>query len=61
MAEGGALANTVLGTLLETGPGRGIGLIYVLSGVLVIVISGIAYLNPRIRRLEEEVPDAVSG
>lgn len=59
MQEGGALANTVLGILLETGPGRGIGLIYVLSGVLVILISALAYVNPRIRRLEEEVPDAV--
>ena len=58
MLEGGALANTTLGTLLGTGPGRGIGLIYVLSGVLVILISAIAYLNPRIRQLEEEVPDA---
>jgi hypothetical protein len=35
-----------------------IGLIYVLSGVLVILISAIAYPNPRIRHLEEEVPDA---
>jgi len=61
MSKGGALASTVLGDLLETGPGRGIGLIYVLSGVLVILISLLAYLSPRIRRLEEEVPDAVSG
>lgn len=61
MREGGALASTVLGTLLGTGPGRGIGLIYVLSGVLVILISAIAYLNPCIRRLEEEVPDAIPG
>jgi len=61
MAEGGALANTALGALLETGPGRGIGLIYVLSGVMVMLISLLAYLHPRIRRLEEEVPDAVSG
>jgi DHA3 family macrolide efflux protein-like MFS transporter len=61
MQEGGALASTVLGTWLGTGPGRGIGLIYVLASVLVILISGLAYLNPRIRRLEEEVPDAVPG
>jgi uncharacterized protein involved in response to NO len=61
MREDGALANTVLGILLDTGPGRGIGLIYGLSGVLVILISVVAYLNPRIRRLEEEVPDAVPG
>jgi hypothetical protein len=61
MQEGGALASTVLGSLLGTGPGRGIGLIYVLSGVLVILISAVAYLNPRVRRLEDEVPDAVPG
>jgi DHA3 family macrolide efflux protein-like MFS transporter len=61
MWEGGALASTVLGTWMGTGPGRGIGLIYGLSGVLVILISALAYLNPRIRRLEEEVPDAVPG
>jgi hypothetical protein len=61
MSEGGALSTTGLGTLLETGPGRGIGLMYVLSGVLVILISLITYLNPRVRRLEQEVPDALSG
>jgi len=59
MREGGALAVTVVGSLLEAGPGRGIGLMYLLSGVAVILISGLAYLYPRIRRLEEEVPDAI--
>ncbi len=61
MDEGGVLARTVLGTWLGTGPGRGVGLIYVLSAILVILISGLAYLNPRIRNLEEEVPDAIAG
>ena len=61
LREGGALTGTVVSTILGIGPGRGIGLIYVLSGLLVILISAIAYLNPRIRRLEEEVPDAVPG
>jgi MFS family permease len=61
MQEGGNLARTLLGTLLGTGPGRGIGLMYVLSGLLVILTSALAYLNPRIRRLETEVPDAVPG
>jgi len=59
MDEGGHLAGTVLGTLLGSGPGRGIGLMYVVSGVLVICVSAIAYLHPRIRRLEAEVADAV--
>jgi MFS family permease len=61
MREGGMLASTALGDLLGTGPGRGIGLMYVLSGVLVMLISLVAYLNPRIRNLEQEVPDAVTG
>ena len=61
MQEGGTLASTVLGDLMGTGPGRGIGLIYVLSGIMVILISFLAYLNPRIRRVEQEVPDAVAG
>ena len=61
MEDGGALAPTPLGTLLGTGAGRGIGLIYLLAGLFVILISAVAYLNPRIRRLEEEVPDAVRG
>lgn len=61
MEDGGTLARTLLGSLLGTGAGRGIGLMYVLSGMLVIAISAIAYLNPRIRLLEQEVPDAVPG
>ena len=61
MQEGGALAHTLLGTLLGSGPGRGIGLMYVLSGMLVILISAGAYTNPRIRLLEREVPNAVPG
>ena len=58
MQEGGPLARTLPGALLGSGPGRGIGLMYVLSGVLVILISALAYRNPRIRHLEGEVADA---
>ncbi|MBN1137422.1 MAG: MFS transporter, partial [Anaerolineae bacterium] len=61
MAEGGALASTFIGSALGTGPGRGIGLIYVLSGVVIIAVSALAYLYPRLRQLEAEVPDAVAS
>jgi MFS family permease len=37
------------------------GVNFFLSGVLVILVSAIAYLQPRIRRLEQEIPDAVPG
>ena len=57
MDTGGAWANTFLGTLLVAGPGRGIGLMFVLSAVIAIVISALVYANPRIRNLEDELPD----
>jgi hypothetical protein len=59
MAEGGALANTFLGTLLGTGPGRGIGLMFIISCLFLWGESLVAYANPRIRYLESEIPDAI--
>jgi MFS family permease len=59
MDTGGAWANTFLGTLLDVGPGRGIGLMFVLSAVIAISISALVYANPRIRNLENELPDAL--
>jgi hypothetical protein len=59
MAEGGALADTILGTLLGTGPGRGIGLMFVISCLFLWVESLLAYTHPRIRNLETEIPDAI--
>jgi DHA3 family macrolide efflux protein-like MFS transporter len=61
MREGGMLANTWIGALLGTGPGRGIGLMFVISGLLAIIVSGLAYLNPRIRNVEQELPDVIPG
>jgi MFS family permease len=59
LREEGAWAGTILTSLLEVGPGRGIGLMFVLSGLVLVLASGMAYANPRIRRVEEELPDAV--
>ena len=61
MSEGGMLANTLIGTLLGTGPGRGIGLMFVIAGLLGVIVSGLAYLNPRIRNVEQELPDVIPG
>ena len=55
---GGALAGTV-GRLIGVGPGRGIGFLFILLGALVLVVLGLASLNPRLRRLESEIPDAL--
>jgi len=59
LREGGALANGSLGALLGVGPGRGIGLLFMISGTVLIVATIMAYLNPRIRNLEDELPDVV--
>ncbi|MFM8424797.1 MAG: hypothetical protein ACKOBL_06435, partial [Chloroflexota bacterium] len=58
LMDGGALANTVVGQILGTGAGRGIGLMFILSGLTGIIVSIFVYLNPRIRNLEKELPDA---
>ncbi len=59
LAAGGALAGTPIGQLIGTGPGRGVGLMFICLGIVALVIVGLAALNPRLRQLEDEVPDAV--
>jgi MFS family permease len=59
MQKGGALANTFLGGLLGSGPGRGIGLMFVLAGLVAVAVSGLAYLNKNIREIETELPDMI--
>jgi predicted MFS family arabinose efflux permease len=56
-AEGSSLAMPFFGT----GPGRGIGAMFVLAGVGVVVTAIAAVNHPRIRHLEEEVPDFEMG
>jgi MFS transporter, DHA3 family, macrolide efflux protein len=57
LTEGGALV-AELGHILGVGPGRGIGLMFVIAGLGTTLASAAAYLNPRIRKVEEELPDA---
>jgi hypothetical protein len=53
MEDGGG----ILGRVLGSAPGRGIGLMFVLAGVLVMVTAVVAWRNPRIKNLESEIPD----
>ena len=46
-------------TLLGAGPGRGIGLVFVVAGALTVLVQCAGYLHPRLRRVEGELPDAV--
>lgn len=61
MQVGGTLGGTLLGTLVGVGDGRGIGLMFVLAGLMGMGVSLLVYLNPRIRKLEVEIPDALRG
>ena len=58
MAADGALAGSV-GSLIGTGPGRGVGLMYLAAGALTVLIAAVGYALPRIRNLETELPDHV--
>jgi hypothetical protein len=56
MAKGGALAPYV-GSIIGTGTGRGMALIFVAAGGVMLLVTAAASLNPRIRRVEEELAD----
>jgi DHA3 family macrolide efflux protein-like MFS transporter len=58
MREGGALAGSV-GQIIGVGPGRGIALLFIVMGALMVLVTVAASLYPRLRHLEEEVPDAL--
>jgi len=48
-----------LGTLIGSGPGRGIGLMFIIMGLVKVTVSLLGYLNPRVRCIEDEIPDVV--
>jgi MFS family permease len=52
----GALAGSV-GNVIGVGPGRGIAFLFIILGGLSILFTLIAYLYPRLRYLEDELPD----
>ncbi|MDH3470490.1 MAG: MFS transporter [Acidimicrobiia bacterium] len=56
--EGGGLADSV-GSVIGTGPGRGIGFLLVLSGIGAIGLAVVGWLVPRIRNIETDLPDQV--
>jgi hypothetical protein len=60
MLPGGALATSIIGEFIGVGKGRGIGLMFLLSGLLLWLASALAYAYPRLRNVESELPDVVS-
>ena len=59
LTPSGLLAGSI-GKLIGVGRGRGIGLLFILLGMLNILATVVAYRQPRLRRVEKELPD-VSG
>ena len=58
LLENGTLAQSV-GQIIGVGPGRGIGLVFILTGLFNISVVIAGYLYPRIRRVEDELQDAM--
>jgi MFS transporter, DHA3 family, macrolide efflux protein len=56
MSADGLLAESI-GKIIGVGPGRGIGLLFIILGVLTVLITIIAYQYPRLRLVEIELPD----
>jgi hypothetical protein len=48
-----------LGRLIGTGPGRGIGLLFILSGLICMLVVAAALANRRIRTADREIPDGM--
>jgi DHA3 family macrolide efflux protein-like MFS transporter len=59
LSAGGALS-TSAGRVIGVGPGRGIGLLFILMGVIKIILPVIGYLQPQIRLVEDELPGALA-
>ncbi|MBU6998000.1 MAG: MFS transporter [Theionarchaea archaeon] len=58
MAPGGMLAAN-LGQVIGTGPGRGIGLMFIILGAVMMIVSFVSIMYSRLRHVEDELPDMV--
>jgi MFS transporter, DHA3 family, macrolide efflux protein len=52
---GGPLAGSV-GQIIGVGTGRGAGMLFISAGLIIVLVSAVGYLSPRLRRVEEESP-----
>jgi uncharacterized protein (DUF58 family) len=59
MAPGGGLAGSV-GALIGVGKGRGVGLLFIVLGLFVLLVVLLSALSPRLWKIESEIPDAVA-
>jgi hypothetical protein len=60
LRAGGTLATSV-GLFVGVGPGRGVGFLFMALGGLILAVTFASFTNPRLRRLESELPDVLPG
>jgi MFS family permease len=56
--KNGPLASSV-GQIIGTGQGRGIGLLYIILGITKLSATAVAFLYPRLRQIDTELPDVI--
>ncbi|GGO17072.1 hypothetical protein GCM10010116_34480 [Microbispora rosea subsp. aerata] len=61
LVPGGALADTVVGDVVGVGPGRGVALLLVACGALLVLWGALGLWFRPLRRMEDALPDAVAG
>lgn len=59
MATDGLLSSSI-GEIIGVGPGRGIGLLFIIMGALTILVTVVAYQYSPLRLVERQLPDAVA-
>ena len=57
----GLFTGSLLARIVGLGPGRGMGFMLMVSGVILLVSSFYVYSRPPIRKLEEEISAYVGG
>jgi MFS family permease len=58
LVESGALAGSI-GQLIGVGPSRGTGFLFIILGAASTIVAALGYLNPHVRNVEDELPDAM--
>eukprot|EP01088_Endostelium_zonatum_P002374 TRINITY_DN12909_c0_g1_i1.p1 TRINITY_DN12909_c0_g1~~TRINITY_DN12909_c0_g1_i1.p1 ORF type:complete len:114 (-),score=25.13 TRINITY_DN12909_c0_g1_i1:30-335(-) len=59
LAEDGLLSTGIVAKIVGVGKGRGLCLLFLILASLLIAVSGVTFYYPRLRNLEDEIPDAI--
>ncbi len=59
LLTGDGLLTSSLGSVIGTGPGRGIGAFFIVLGISIVVVVVYAARHPQIRSLDSAVPDVI--